>query len=465
MKHASDPAPLSDARVVAFTTVKIPARISIPIALAVVLALAVGGLFLWQIHQSVATIESSFRVGNAGTSLMKKLLPGAPKSLPDSATQSTALMQLKQGEIFELKGEWKQAEEHYEDSVNSGGGAPALKKLAAIQLQRREYGNAADTISQLKELNKDSDDVMLLEGILALRKGDANGAGAVFNRRPGTPQGLYGLSLVAIAKGDHATAQKTLQTAAQSGDPTIRISANALLQAYGEFALFPNGQAIHLQTLLARALAQVNECETGLQLVNPVVSAEPKYRDAWIVKGFCEFNTERTDAALASLEQAYALDPEKPEIQYFLARTHAALGDPENAVTFLQYALLNGFQPEKEARLLLADYATELGNTDLALNQYKLISEAADSDLDSFRRYVNLAIGTNNHALDALSVAKNALVRWPDDATALTLAAKAALAAGVPEDATKYIDQALKIDPTNKDALAVQEAIRKAAEK
>jgi tetratricopeptide (TPR) repeat protein len=206
----------------------------------------------------------------------------------------------------------------------------------------------------------------------------------------------------------------------------------------------------------------VNECETGLLLIGPVIAVEPRYRDAWIVKGFCEFNTERTKEALASLEQAYSLDPEKPEIQYFLARTYAALGNPGNAVTFLQYALLNGFQPEKEARLLLADYATELGDTELALEQYKILSEAEDSDLDAFKRYINLATASSHHALDALSLAKNALRKWPDDAVALTLAAKAALAAGVPSDARNYIEKALAIDPTDKEALSVQQAISEA---
>jgi len=442
--------------------VKIPPQVSVPIALAIILSLAIGGLFLWQIHRSVATIESSFRVGNAGPSLLQKLLPRTTKEFPDSASLSTALMELKTGEIFELKGEWKQAEDRYAESVAAGGGSPALKKLAAIQLQRREYDEAAKTISLLKNDNKDSDDLLLLEGILALRKGNPETALSIFKRKPNSAQGLYGIALASIAKGDQDTAKTSLEKASQAGDPTIRAAAQSILHAYQEFSLFPNGQTIHLQTLLARALAEVNECETSLKLIHPVIATEPRYRDAWIVKGFCEFNTERTQEALASLNQAYSLDPEKPEIQYFLARTHAALGDPENAVTFLEYALLNGFQPEKEARLLLADYAQELGNTELALEQYKVMTEADESDLDTFRQYITLAISSSKHSLDALSVAKNALARWPDDPVALTLAAKAALAAGVPSDARKYIQAALTIDPTNKDALETQEAIGKA---
>lgn len=440
---------------------KIPPRIYLPLLLAAALGVSVGGLFLWQIHRSVSTIEGSFKTGG-NTSLLQKILPGNQRTAPDSAMQSQALMQLRQGEIFELKGEWKQAQTKYEGSVEAGGGTPALKKLASIQLQRREYDGASDTIDTLKQENKNSDDVLLLEGILALRKGDTATAVSIFNRKPESPQSMYGLGLTSIVHGEHDQAKIHLSKAAESADPAIRGIAGVILEAYGEFALFPQGQPTHLATLLGRALAQVNECETALKLTTPVIAVEPRYRDAWIVKGFCEFTTERTRDALASLEQAYSLDPEKPEIQYFLARTHAALGDPQNAVTFLQYSILNGFEPERDARELLADYALELGNTALALEQYKLIAESKDGDLDAYRRYVDLAVGTSDHSLDALALAKVALQKYPDDAVALTMAAKAALAAGLPADAEKYIASALKIDPKYTEAQTVQEAIKKA---
>lgn len=440
---------------------KIPPRIYLPLLLALAIGVLVGGLFLWQIRSSVSTIENSFKAGG-NTSLLQRILPGNTRARPDSTMQSQALMQMRQGETFELKGEWKRAQDKYAESVESGGGTPALKKLAAIQLQRREYEAASTTIDSLKKENKNSDDVLLLEGILALRQGDIATAISIFNRKPDSPQSLYGLALASIRKNDHEAAKQYLTKAGQSADPAIRGITAVILEAYNEFTLFPEGQQTHLATLLARSLAQVNECETALTLAIPVVSAEPRYRDAWIVKGFCEFTTERTKDALTSLEQAYSLDPEKPEIQYFLARTHSALGDPQNAVTFLQYAIINGFEPERDARELLADYALELGNTALALEQYKLIATGRNGDLEAYQRYVDLAVSTPNHGLDALALAKEALLKYPDDAVALTMAAKAALAAGLPTDAQKYIDAALKIDPKDKDAAAVQEAIRKA---
>jgi len=90
-----------------------------------------------------------------------------------------------------------------------------------------------------------------------------------------------------------------------------------------------------------------------------------------------------------------------------------------------------------------------------------LIASGKHSDLQAYQRYVDLAVSTPNHGLDALALAKEALLKYPDDAVALTIASKAALAAGLPAEAQKYIDAALKIDPKSKDAAAVQEVVRK----
>ena len=440
---------------------KVPTRIYVPILIALVLGGAVGVTFLWQIHASIEKIESAFHTQPLSKNSLLKILPGGREIPTDSASQSQALMELRQGEIFEWKGEWKQAEQHYKQSVIVGGGVPALRKLASIQLQRREYDAAKDTIRSLQK-ESDSDDVILFEGILALRKGDIKGATDIFSRHAETPQGHYGLGLVAIASVDHETAKRELLSATQGNDPAIRTAAKVILSAFEEFLLFPEGQDVHLAALIAHALAQVSECETALPLVDTVVQAEGNYRDAWIVKGYCEFTTERTKDALLSLEQAYSLDPEKPEIQYFLARTHAALGDPQNAVTFLQYALMNGFQPEDDAHELLAEYALELGNIPLALEQYKYLANRKESTIRDYERYIELVSHSPEQANDALTLAKVALTRWPDDTRALTLSAQAAFLAGQSDTAEQHILKALHIDPKNTKAVELQNAIRQA---
>lgn len=449
-------------KVVGFASVKISPRIVVPITLALALGLLAGAIFLWQIHTSILTIESSFQTRRNDTNLLQKLLPSGKNRLPvENANLPEAMLELRQGEVFELKGEWKKAQEHYQKSVQSGGGAPALRKLASIELQRREYDSAKRTIGTLSEQSPKSSDVVLLQGLLALRSGDTRGAAAIFSRSPESSESQYGAALVAISQGDHEAAKKALTLAIAGDSVSVRTNAKILLAAYEEFALFPNGQDTHLLTLVARALAQVNECETALPLLQTVILKQERYRDAWIVKGFCEFTSERLKDALTSLEEAYSLDPEKAETQYFLARTHAALGDPQNAATFLQYAILNGFEPQRDARELLIQYAKELGDTDLALEQLKIFANDRDSDLGMYANYVNLAIASPNHGTGALDLARKAMAKWPNDAGALALGAKAAFAAGEKEDAEKYLANALRLDPRNPKVIEAQEMMRK----
>jgi tetratricopeptide (TPR) repeat protein len=428
----------------------IPPRILVPIVLAVLLSVGIGGVFFWQIKHSVHVIESSFQGTGSDASFLTSIL-GKGRSLPTLAegNQSEALLLLKQGELFEYRGEWKKAEEKYQRSAEVGGGVLALKKLAAIQLQRRSYDAAEGTIEHLEDGGAAHADIQFLRGILALRRGKPADASSAFRDIEDDPKGIYGQALVSIARLDIEGAKTFLTAAQASADPVIRSYASTIVEAVSEFALFPESSNSHLMALVARALAETNECEVALSLILPVTDQKPQYRDAWIVRGFCEFTTERTSEALASLERAYSLDPEKPEIQYFLARTHAALGDPGNAVTYLQYAILNGFEPERDARELLAEYAQELGQTELALTQYTIIADENDGGIEEYRRAIELAVTTDAHTLDALDLAKKAQKKWPDDAKVLALLALASNAAGLPDDARRYAERALAIDPKN----------------
>lgn len=436
---------------------KIPPRLLIPVILAVVLSTGIGGIFFWQIKHSVSVIESAFQGSGNEHSFLTSILGGRKLPTIAEANQSEALILLKQGELFEYRGQWSQAEEKYRRSSEVGGGVLALKKLASIQLQRRQYTGAEETIQHLRDSGAPNEDIQFLTGILHLRQGKMSEASSAFRRIGEDPKGIYGQALVALAQNDHETAKTFLTEAQATSDPTIRSYASTILEAFAEFALFPQSNQTHLLTLLARALAETNECEVGLSLVSPVTVSRPQYRDAWVVRGFCEFMTERTGEALTSLEQAYKLDPEKPEIQYFLARAYSAVGDPQNAVTFLQYAIINGFEPERDARELLAEYARELGQTELALEQYTIVATENDGGIAEYERAIVLAASTEAHALDALSLAKQAEKKWPDDAKVLALLAHASKAAGLPDEAKRYADRALAIDPTNEMARRVLE--------
>ncbi|MEK7218575.1 MAG: tetratricopeptide repeat protein, partial [Patescibacteria group bacterium] len=200
-----------------------------------------------------------------------------------------------------------------------------------------------------------------------------------------------------------------------------------------------------LSTLLARSLAKVQECALALPFLSRVTQQQDDYRDAWIVQGYCQLVTERTQEALASFERSYTLDPQKPEIQYFLGRTYGAMEDHKNALTFLQYALMNGFNPEKDVRRAIAAEAEKAGNVQLAFEQEKILATASGSDLASIAAFVALALRAERQN-DAFEAAEKATLRWPDSAQAYALLGSAAEAAGKKDEARSAYGRALELD-------------------
>ncbi len=424
-------------------------RFTVPVVAAL---LVVAGLlgYLWFELQGAAFLANR-SVHQPGSALLASDLERAQNVDEPTAGGDSALLHLRQGDLYALEGDWKSAESEYQASVDAKGGIPALKKLAEAQLQRRELDAVHSTIDELKSAGAAIEDVLLLNVLVDLRTGELEQAKTLLTGAGDSPQKHYGLAILAIIQGNHDTAKTELALVANGWEPTLRSYARILQDAYGEFALFPESRDIHLQTLLAHALAQVQECEIALPMLADVTKKQDDYRDAWIVQGYCDLTTERYDRALSSLERAYSLDPEKPEIQYFLGRTYAAMNDPHNATTFLQYALKNGFQPESEVRRMIAVEAQAGGDFPAALEQLRVLATASGADLANVESYVKVALQLQNTA-EASSAAQDAVKKWPDSAAAYDILGWSLAAQKDKIKAQAAFEKALQLDPTLEDA-------------
>ena len=416
-------------------------RILLPITAAALCVLAVLAFLWWELMQTNSLLARKL---TADTSLDAPI--GTAMRLDPIVGGDELLLHLRRGDIFALRGRWQDAEKEYEEAVSKNGGLSALRKLAQAQLQRRNVRGARMTLEQMKRASARQEDVLLLESIIDIRTGDQQKATELLTASPESPQRSYGLSLLAIIQQRHDEARKHLQEVIAGWEPALRANARTLMAAYDEYALFPDSPEPHLTTLLARSLAQVQECELALPLLAQVTSLLNDYRDAWLVQGYCQLTSERYQDALASLEHAYTLDPVKPEIQYFLARAHAALGDHSNAITFVQYALENGFEPKEEARHFLAEEALEKGDRTLALEQFDLLTQQSDATINAYSDFVRVSI-TLGHKEEAYAKAAEASQKWPNDASAWDLLGWAALESGRKEEAKTDLEKALQIDP------------------
>lgn len=420
----------------------IPARITAPIVFAILCAGALVAFLWWQLTQS--------------TEVLRRATTETPQSEAAADTvqamegpidpRDRALFHLRQGDLLSLRGQWAQAQEEYEKAVEEEGGLPALRKLAQAQLQRRDISGVRSTLRQLKKAGAKTEDLLLLESIVALRSGELLEARKLLENAEDSPQKHYGLALLSIIEGNHVQAQTELQAVTNGWEPVLRSHARTIMAAYQEFSLFEESLNIHLITLLARAFAQVQECELALPMLVQVTQAKDDYRDAWIVQGYCELTTERPEQALASLEHAYNLDPQKPEIQYFLARSYAAINDHKNAITFFEYALQNGFDPPEEVRRQIAQSALISGDAGLALTQYEALTKSEHATIEPYEGYVTASIALGR-AEEAYFMAKEAAKRWPQDAIAHDLLGWAAMESDRPQEAKKSLEKALDINP------------------
>lgn len=434
------------------------ARLALPIASALLLTLCILGGLWWELQKSTASLLQYQQ--NLPQEEPKTLNDTTPSLEPkDTDPRTQALLSLRQGDLFALQGEWASAEREYTSSVKEGGGVPALRKLAQAQLQRRNVRGVRQTIDQLRQENVRGEDLMLLEGIVLLRTGELQKLAERLEVTPDSPQVHYLQSLLAIIEGNHEKAKIELAATETGWEPTLRSYAKTLQAAYEEYALFPESPSIHLLTLLTRALAQVQECEIALPLLASVTQKQDDYRDAWIVQGYCELTTERPEQALISLERAYALDPEKPEIQYFLARTYGTLENHRSALTFFQYSLRNGFTPEHEILRRIAHEADVLGETSLALEQYGALLRLPEAHRDDLEDAVQLAIQKGQKE-EGYVIAIKGAKRWPNDARALYLLGWTASETGRNDEANRALEQALNINPMFTAAAALQKKLR-----
>ena len=428
---------------------RIPLRYSLPVGTALVLAGALLIFFFMNLEATRALLVQQL-TGIPATETGAQAAVIQP--IVEAETDDAALLHQRRGDMLALRGEWAEAQKEYQAAVDAQGGLTALRKLAQAELQRRDIRGVRATIDLLRREGARDEDILLLESIVLLRTGELTKARELLNAASSSPQQHYGLALLAIMAGNHEEAKKELLGVSDGWEPALRSYAQTLLAAYDEFALFPQSPTVHLQTLLGHALAEVQECEIALPMLMQVTTSQSDYRDAWTVQGFCELTTERFTEALASLERAYQIDPEKPEIQYFLARAYISLNDHGNAITFLQYALRNGFEPQTEIRQLLAKEALAFGNPSLAIEQYESLTSLPDASVETYVNYVTAAI-TAGRLQEASVKAEEAVKRWPEDAVALDLLGWTQMENGRREEAKTTLQRALLLNPALQSAL------------
>jgi len=219
------------------------------------------------------------------------------------------------------------------------------------------------------------------------------------------------------------------------------------IDAYDTFSHFPEGEDVHLKTLLTKALSDVSEYEAAIPLLYDVIAEKNDYRDAWVILGYSYLNTEKTLDAIDAFTQAKALNEEKAETLFFLGLAYYANDDIEKAIYYLEDADRKGYEPRDEITLRLGDLYLLKENYEKASMKYEETLSMNKKSIDIFVRAVWLNIDKLNNPQKAEKLAQIALEHNPEDAMSYNLVGWTKAATNDFTEADKYLRQALAMNP------------------
>jgi len=268
------------------------------------------------------------------------------------------------------------------------------------------------------------------------------------NIETNNPEIVFYLALFDLLVNENNSAQKKLtQIIETTEDKALKEKIANLLNSYEEFSLFKGGKNIHLRTLLAKSLNQIEEYELSLAILKEIIQEKNDYRDAWILNGYAYLSLENYEFALDSFRKAYDLDSEKPETQYFIGLTYFELGQTEDALTYLNIALKNGFEPQIQVKQKLGDIYLAKKDYVQTVEMLEDILELSSENVNTFIRPIWIYLDFLNDPDKALELAQKAYKLHPESAMTYNLLAWSYLGKNEYLKAEEYLKKAIKIDP------------------
>lgn len=373
-----------------------------------------------------------------------------PATLEDSMQYPVRVeILLRQAEVELAAGEAEEAIKLYERALEQGGDLKVMRSLFDAALLVGDIKKAESVLGLLTFRGVPESSLDALRGLMLIRKGELADARQLFVKNPGHAEHSFGLLMTSILEGDHKSAEGQVEFLLENRDPLIVHSAQTIKGAYDEFELFEDGKEEHLKTLLARALGQIGRWPAASVLLSEVTADEPHYRDAHILLGYSRFMMGENENAIAAFESAHSIDPEKAETQYFLGRMHEKLGNELEAMTFLGYALQNGFTPKRSVRERLATIAIDRGSFEEAIGQFMAIVDEGEADAKIYRQLITLILDHKKDEVRARDLAMQAKKEIGESSPdVLDLIGWTAFLMGDVDEAASYLMAATSQDPT-----------------
>jgi tetratricopeptide (TPR) repeat protein len=325
-----------------------------------------------------------------------------------------------------------------------------LQRVAGEFLQRRQVKKAEKYVSEALALDPLQSRSVGLQVKIYLLENRINEAQVFLANSPDdSGEVSFMKALTAILLGNRDEAGRQLHNIVDSGkDPNIVANAQKIIDAYREFDFFRDGQLIHLQTLLARSMNQIDEPQLAIYLLRGVLDEKSDYRDAWLLLGYAYFNLQQYSQSEDAFLKAYSLDSEKPETQYFLGLIYSAMKNYAESERFFEYALINSFEPKIQVYQRLAEVYLKNDRYDKAVKMYEnflaLLPERHASD---FVQPISLYLNNLKEPQNALRIAEQVAEALPEEAESYTLLAWSQIEGGNLTEAQLNLEKAAILAP------------------
>lgn len=381
--------------------------------------------------------------------------PNVSQPSPSNAKEEklTYNQHMEKGDVFFEKGFYSLASSEYAKAaqLERGRVEPHLQ-LVDTYLKLLNYDQAMASTQAVLQLDPRSTEAQFLQALIQLKQSDFSKAKLALDQlHPSPPlkaKVTYYQALLEALFDNHERAQTLLEQAKSEGtDAQLTPFVDEVLRAYQEFSLAQLAEGAYLEQLLARAYNEVGEYQMTIYSMKELLKERPELRDAWILYGFAYLNLQQPAFAKTAFERAYQLDSTWTPTQFFLALTHQALGNKEEAVKFFNFALANQFQPEIVAQKYLADLQFELKNYPASVKAYQRVIELNNQDLKAYTRPIWIYLELLQQPEQALALAEIALALFPEEAMAYNLVGWSQTGTRDYSEAESNLKRALELDP------------------
>jgi tetratricopeptide (TPR) repeat protein len=386
---------------------------------------ALGGLYEQQ-----ATIAQQAGKTNEARTLTDQAIAEYKAAIDKNAGRADAYYHL--GRLYEARGDWKQAEQQYQDAVQHD---PNIVEAwqGLVRVLEKQPGRSADAVKQAQAFQQHApgdERAYLLLGDAFLDASDPSAALTQYNQalkiQPGDPQALYGVGRSYALQGDSGRAQQYYSAVLQAdpnnvaaltgeGDLYLDQGNNGQAQDAYNHALQIDPNYAPALVGLGRALDKINQGEEARKKFIRASEIDPTAADPHFYLGETYAERAYWDDAIREYTQAAKLRPSWAMPQFRLGQIYLSQRKLPEALNAYQQA--TRLDPHMlEAWFGLGQAERDSGNRKEAIAAYreaiKLKNDYAAAWL--YLGYTLEEDGQRNEAVDAY---RHALDSATDDAT------------------------------------------------